>query len=139
MKTFTLIATAALFCLGSFTLSAQQVNEKIQVNSNGSWYHATILKVNPNDGTYFITYDGWSDSWDEWVPLDRMKGYGAQAAPESKSSLTKFKVGDKVEAEYGFIMEPATVIEVGENKYHVQYDNTLFKTKWLSESLLRKL
>lgn len=138
MKTSTLFVIAVL-CLFTFNLSAQQVNEKVQVSHNGSWYDATILKVNAAEGTYFITYDGWSDSWDEWVTVDRIKGFEAKPAETPQSALTKYKVGDKVEAEYGFVMEPATVIEVGENKYHIKYDNTLFKDKWLSESQLRKL
>jgi len=125
-----------LMRLVSVQASAQKVNDKVQVNYNGSWHDATILKVNDAAGEYYITYDGWSDSWDEWVTLDRLKGF--DAAPE-KSALTKFKVGDKVEVEYGMIPEPASIIEVGENKYHIQYDNKLFGDKWVTESQIKKL
>ena len=43
----------------------------IQVKSSSTWYKATILEV--NGSKYKIHYDGWSDSWDEWVTTDRMK------------------------------------------------------------------
>ena len=51
----------------------------------------------------------------------------------------KFKVGDKVEVEYGMVPEPATIIEVGENKYQIQYENTLFGKKWVVEKQIKKL
>lgn len=132
-NTITLITLLVLF---SLQVAAQKVNEKVQVDYNGSWHDATILKVNAAEGQYYITYDGWSDSWDEWVTKDRLKGY--EVAPE-KSPLTKFKVGDKVEVEYGMIPAPATVVDVGENKYHIKFDNKLYGDKWVTEREITKL
>ncbi|MBX3162847.1 MAG: hypothetical protein KF900_00040 [Bacteroidetes bacterium] len=114
--------------------NAQQVNEKVQVEHNGSWYDAKILEVK-ND-RYYIKYEGWSDSWNEWVTQERLRNFKPEA-PES--ALTKFKVGDRVEVEYGMIPEPATVIEVGENKYHIKYDKKAFGDKWVSERQIKKL
>ncbi len=45
--------------------------DKIQVLWNGSWYKAAIIDV--NGSKYKIHYDGYADSWDEWVTADRMK------------------------------------------------------------------
>lgn len=131
----TLIALLALF---SLQVTAQKVNEKVQVEYNGSWHDATILKVDNSEGQYYITYDGWSDSWDEWVSKDRLKGY-AEKAEETKTPLTKFKVGDKVEVEYGMVPAPATVVDVGENKYHIKFDNKLYGDKWVTEHEITKL
>lgn len=128
-----------LLCLLTFTVSAvqaQKVNEKIQIEYNGSWYDGKILKVNDAEKKYFITYDGWSDSWNEWVGPERIRGY---AQPEPPAAPKKFKVGDRVEVEYGMIPEPATVIEVGENKYHIQFDKKMFGSKWVSEKQIKKL
>lgn len=119
---------------------AQKVNEAVEIESTGGWYPGKILKVDGDK--YFVTYDGWDESWNEWVGKDRLRGFKAAAAPATeapKAPLTKFKVGDKVEAEYGMIWEPATVIEVGENKYHIQFDKKAFGTKWLGEKFIRKL
>lgn len=122
------------FTLSLFTIvaKAQNVNDKVQVETNGSWYDAHILKVNSEKGTYYIKYDDWSDSWNEWVPIERLRGF-------EKSALTKFKVGDKVEVEYGMIPTPATVVEVGENKYHIVFDKKAFGDKWVSEGQIKKL
>ncbi len=128
--------TAVLFSLFCLPLFAQKINEKVQIESKGAWYDGKILKVNAEEGTYFITYDGWDESWNEWVTSDRIRGYGKEAA---KSPLTKFKVGDKVEVEYGMIPTPATVVSVGENKYEIEYENKSFGKKWVTEGQIKKL
>ncbi len=121
------------FIIGSFTISlAQKVNDKVQINSNGSWYPGKILKVNLEVKTYFVTYDGWGDSRNEWVTADRLKDSQKEV---TSSPLTKFKV----EVEYGMIPEPATIIEVGENKYHIQFDKKAFGDKWVAEGAIKKL
>ncbi len=130
-----ILAITILFA-SAITVTAQKTNEKVQAEHNGTWYPATILKVNADEGTWYIKYDGWDDSWNEWVTKDRLKDFATEA---TKAPLTKFKVGDKVEVEYGMIPEPATVIEVGENKYHIKYDKTSFGDKWVTEKQLKKL
>ena len=47
--------------------------------------------------------------------------------------------GDKVEVEYGMVPEPAEVVEVGENKYKIQYEKKAFGTKWVTEKQMKKL
>lgn len=118
-------------------MQAQKVNETVEIESAGAWYPGKILKAEGDK--YFITYEGWSDSFDEWVTVDRLRNFKTAATPAPSSPLTKFNVGDKVEVEYGMVPEPATVIEVGENKYHIKYDNTLFKDKWVTEKEITKL
>ena len=133
----TSLTILALCMLGITTMQAQQVNEVVEIESAGAWYPGKILKTEGDK--FFITYEGWSDSFDEWVTVDRLRGFKTAAAPAPSSPLTKFKVGDKVEVEYGMVPEPATVIEVGENKYHIKYDNTIFKDKWVTEKEIKKL
>ncbi len=130
------ILILAIFVFTAIIANAQKANEKVQVEHNGTWYPATILKINTDDGTYYIKYDGWDDSWNEWVTKDRLKDFSTDAP---KAPLTKFKVGDKVEVEYGMVPEPATVIEVGENKYHIKYDKSVFGDKWVTEKQIKKL
>jgi hypothetical protein len=132
-KALLLTALLGLFLVPSF---AQKVNDKIQISSNGQWYDGKILKVNAEEGKYFISYDNWDESWNEWVTVDRIRGYGKESA---KAPLTKFKVGDKVEVEYGMVPEPATIVSVGENKYEIEYENKLFGKKWVTEGQIKKL
>ncbi|HMQ77305.1 MAG TPA: agenet domain-containing protein [Flavobacteriales bacterium] len=123
-----------LFLLSGLGATAQRAGDKVQIESAGAWYPGKVLEV--KDGQYFVSYDGWSETFNEWVGPDRIKG-GATEAPSG--GLTKFKVGDKVEVEYGMVPEPATVIEVGENKYHIKFDNGLFGDKWVTEKEIKKL
>ncbi len=127
------IITLLAFVFATNILLAQKVNEKVQIEHNGTWYPGKILKVNESEGIYFITYDGWDENWNEWVTRDRLKGF-REAQP-----LTKFKVGDMVEVEYGMVPEPARVIEVGENKYKIEYEKKVFGTKWVTEKQMKKL
>jgi hypothetical protein len=48
-------------------------------------------------------------------------------------------MGDRVEVEYGMVSVAATIIEVGENKYHFKYDKKAFKWKWVTEDQIKKL
>ena len=130
-----MIFTAIAVTIAAFA-NAQQVGEKIQIESAGSWYPGKVLDYNTETSQYFVAYDGWGDGFNEWVTKERIKG-GATSAP--KAPLTKFQVGDHVEVEYGMVPEPATILEVGENKYHIKYDNTLFGDKWVAEKQIKKL
>jgi hypothetical protein len=135
MKKSTLIVSVLLlFSIASY---AQKVGDKVQIQHNGTWYDGKILKVNAEEEEYYVSYDGWSESWNEWVGSDRLKGFSAPEAP--KAALRKYKVGDRVEVEYGMIPEPATVMEVGENKYRIKYDKKVFGEKWVTEAQIKKL
>jgi len=45
--------------------------QAVQVLSAGTWYRARILRV--EQGRYRVHYEGWADSWDEWVTADRIR------------------------------------------------------------------
>jgi hypothetical protein len=134
-----LLLLSVIILLLAIPSHAQKVKDAVEIQHNGTWYHGKILKTDGDK--YFITYEGWSDSWDEWVTIDRLRGFKTAAvkAEAPKAPLTKFKVGDRVEVEYGMVPEPATVIEVGENKYHIKYDKAVFKSKWVTEREIKKL
>jgi len=125
-----LIFLAFFVFLYTSSLKAQKINEKVEIESSGVWYPGKILKINEDDGLYFVSYDGWGEISNEWVTLDRLK---------YKKATGKYKVGDRVEVEYGMIPEPATILEVGENKYHIEYDKKYFGKKWVTEGQIKKL
>lgn len=52
-------------------LSGYQVGDAVEVEWKGKWYPARVLKV--SKGTYFIHYDGYESSWDEWVGPKRIR------------------------------------------------------------------
>lgn len=48
-----------------------RAGQAVQVQWQGSWYPARILQV--GQGRYRVHYEGWADSWDEWVTADRIR------------------------------------------------------------------
>lgn len=45
--------------------------KRVEVLSRGKWYPARILES--RNGEYYISYEGYSSSWNEWVKPDRMR------------------------------------------------------------------
>jgi hypothetical protein len=125
-----LIFLSLILFLFTNSLLAQKVNQKVEIESSGVWYPGKILQINQDEGLYFVSYDGWGEISNEWVALDRLK---------YQKATGKFTVGDRVEVEYGMVPEAATIIEVGENKYHIEYDKRTFGKKWVTEGQIKML
>lgn len=52
------------------------VGAKVEVESDGSWYEATVIEARL--GLHKVHYEGWDASWDEWVPSNRIREPGAK-------------------------------------------------------------
>ncbi len=48
--------------------------KRVRIASEGQWYNGRILSV--RNGLHFVTYDGWSAEWNEWVTADRLELIG---------------------------------------------------------------
>jgi hypothetical protein len=138
MKKFNLLfAFFLLFCFSSFS---QKVGDKVDVLWNGAYYKATVKQV--NDTKWFIHYDGYESSWDEWVGKDRIKvtntsggntggktdaktsnsNSGGKTDAGSGGSTPTWKVGDKIKVEWNSTWYPSTILQVGDGKYKIHYD-----------------
>jgi hypothetical protein len=49
------------------------VGDKVMVEWKGSWWPAKVIKTRDGNSPYRIHYDGYSNSWDEWVSDARIK------------------------------------------------------------------
>lgn len=56
-----------------------EAGSKVDIEWHGSWYPGEILKV--ENGRYYIHYDNHTDTWNEWVGADRLRGRTAPAYP----------------------------------------------------------
>lgn len=45
----------------------------VMVKWKGSWWPAHVMQVGPQGNRWFIHYDGYSSSWDEWVGPGRIR------------------------------------------------------------------
>ena len=50
--------------------------ERVKVLWMGDWYEARILKY--SNGQYLVHYEGFSDTQNQWVTLDRIKKWGSK-------------------------------------------------------------
>ncbi|MFC5599202.1 Tudor-knot domain-containing protein [Deinococcus cellulosilyticus] len=58
----------------AWAASVYQVGQKVQVEWHGQWFDATIvaLGTGTHQGKYKIHYEGYDQSWDEYVLPDRI-------------------------------------------------------------------
>lgn len=72
-----------------------KVSDAVEVEWNGTWYAAKILKQ--KDNKYYISYNGYDSSWNEWVGNERIRSAHAPkgTAPEiGTGNSIQWKIGD---------------------------------------------
>jgi hypothetical protein len=98
------------------------VGDKADVLWKGTWYPATVTKVNDDQSRCFIRYTGYGSEWDEWVGQDRIR------IKEAGASTAAFGVGDAVEVKWKGSWYPASVLETKNGKYKIHYDG--YSNSW---------
>lgn len=83
------------------------IGRRVKVLWGGSWYDATIL--DSRNSEYYIHYEGWSNSHNEWVTTDRVQ-------------FSSYYIGQWVEVEQRGIWYAAHIIQVNNNQYYIKYD-----------------
>ncbi len=96
-----------------------KVGEVLEVKDTaGVWYKSTVLKI---DGEKrFIHYEGWSDTWNEWVMPDRVRPIAIAPIP---AVLGAPVVGELIDAkDKGGGWYKATVLKIDGDKRFIHYD-----------------
>lgn len=141
-----------LFLAVALVAQNYKAGDRAEVYSYGKWYPASVIEA--GEGRWKIHYDGYGDTFDEWVGPDRIRPPGrldaeaaaeraaktAAAAEAAKASGAAWKVGDRVEAKSYGSWYPASVIEVRENEWKVRYDGYGSSSdEWLTADKVRAL
>ena len=134
MRTTLLLLLVVLFTASA---QAQNINDAVEIDYKGVWYPGKILTVEGEK--YFITYTDWDEVWNEWVGKERLRAITPAAPPPPPPPAPhKYKVGDRVEIQFGFGTANATVMSIGEGKYELKVDD--MDTIWYTEDfIIRKL
>ena len=90
------LAVAALFFLSPIAL-AFNAGDPVEIEYGGTWYAGKVKEA--KDGQFFISYDNYDSSWDEWVDSARLR------APEATTTE------ETVSAEESAVTEEATAAE----------------------------
>jgi CHAT domain-containing protein/Tfp pilus assembly protein PilF len=94
LKLMRLILFVGVSC-SALTLAAMQVraqekvwklNDHVEVEWKGDWYQAQIIQVQGN--RYKVHYDGYENSWDEWVDNNRIRAARNNPTPSTPQSNT---------------------------------------------------
>lgn len=116
------------FCFYSF---GQKVGDKVSVKKNGKYYKATIKQV--KGSKYYVDYDNYKSSWNEWVGKDRLKltksgdnktDGKTDVNPKNNTSKnnTAWKVGDKIMVKKNETWLPASILQISGGVYKIHYD-----------------
>lgn len=134
MRTLLLLVVALLLTAAA---SAQNVNDAVEIDFKGTWYPGKVLKAEGEK--YFVSYDDWDAVWNEWVGKERLRNITPPTPPPAPPAPeAKYKVGDRVEIQFGFNTAKATVMSIGEGKYELKVDD--MDTIWYTEDfIIRKL
>lgn len=102
-----------------------KVGDKAKVLWKGSWYAATVTKA--KDNKCYIHYDGYRNSWDEWVGADRIKIVEATKTKRiSKSS--SYEVGEAVMVKWKSKWWPAHILKAKADRWYIHYDG--YRSSW---------
>lgn len=49
------------------------IGDPVEVKWKGTWYPAHVIAINKKKTSWKIHYDGYNNSWDEWVSANRIR------------------------------------------------------------------
>lgn len=100
---FVVLAAVLMLSLGDSIALAYQAGDNVDIEWSGAWYPGRVKEI--KDGKYFITYEGYDSSWDEWVGTERLRlPGGGQLSPVAEAT------GETIQAP-GKTLETAAVAE----------------------------
>ena len=115
-----------IFTLGFFLVAISatspvhadcQPGDKADVKWKGRWYPATVITGKGND--CYIHYDGYDNSWDEWVGPARIRL--TNAAPLVVGG-SPYSIGEAVSVKWKGSWWPAHVLKAEPNRWYIHYD-----------------
>ncbi|MBX7149533.1 hypothetical protein K1X76_10685 [bacterium] len=116
-----IIAVLSIFLFVHKANATCLVGDKVKVEWKGGWYPATVIKA---DGERcFIHYNGYGDSWDEWVGADRMR---YEVVTPAANKL--WKEGDKLNVSWKGRWYPAYVLKVDGKRLFIHYEG--YESSW---------
>lgn len=99
---------------------SHKAGDNVKVEWEGNWYGAKI--VDSDNNFYFIKYDGYDDSWNEWVAYDRIRTGKEKAA----------------QVEWQGAWFPALVHEDKDGKYFISYSGYAYTwDEWVGENRIK--
>lgn len=112
--------------------------QAVDILYGSTWYPGRVLRVQGK--RYEVSYDGWSQNWNEWVDESRLRPLTLPAtdAASSKTATAQYAVGDAVQIEWRGSWFPGRVLEVTKGRYKISYDGYESSSdEWVDPGRLR--
>ena len=109
------VLAAAMVLFSGVDARAFNVGDKVEIDYGGSWYPGQVKEI--KDGQFFVGYDGYDTSWDEWVESARLRvpetvAEEEAAAPEEEAVVAEDVAVDETEADAPAKAEEAGLPEI---------------------------
>ena len=110
------VLATAMVLFSGVDARAFNVGDKVEIDYGGSWYPGQVKEI--KDGQFFVGYDGYDTSWDEWVESARLRVPETAAenevvAEEETAAPEAEVVEDAVAADETEVAAPAEAEEAG--------------------------
>jgi hypothetical protein len=151
VRSLTLITLAVLLAQAGIAGAAPvyELNERIEVNTLGSWDKAAIIEVGKaggeHEGEYKVHYDGYAASYDRWLRPVYFRKVAPGASAPAKPAVA-YELNERIEVNTLGSWDKAAIIEVGksggehEGEYKVHYDGYAPSyDRWLRPVYFRKM
>jgi hypothetical protein len=127
-----------------------ELNERIEVNTLGSWDKAVIIETGKaggdHEGEFKVHYDGYAASYDRWLRAIYFRKVAPGAAAPAKPAGPAYALNERIEVNTLGSWDKAAIIEVGtaggehEGEFKVHYDGyPASYDRWLRAVYFRKV
>ena len=90
-----------------------QIGQRVKALWGNSWWDAVIVDVSNNQ--YYIHYEGYGNSYDSWVTIDKI-----QYTPMNAS--TGGQIGQRIRALWGSKWYDAVILDSRNNQFYIHYE-----------------
>ena len=120
------VLAAAMVLFSGVDARAFDVGDKVEIDYGGSWYPGQVKEI--KDGQFFVGYDGYDTSWDEWVESARLRVPETVAEEEAAAPEEEAVVADEVVADESEAAAPAEAEEAGLPEITIRKGGSIWAT-----------
>lgn len=119
------VLAAAMVLFSGVGALAFDAGDKVEIDYGGSWYPGQVKEV--KDGQFYVGYEGYDSSWDEWVESARLR-VPETAAEEEPAAPEADVVEDAVAADETEVAAPAEAEEAGLPEITIRKGGSIWAT-----------
>ena len=120
------VLATAMVLFSGVDARAFDVGDKVEIDYGGSWYPGQVKEI--KDGQFFVGYDGYDTSWDEWVESARLRAPETVAEEEAAAPEEEAVVADEAVSDESEAAAPAEAEEAGLPEITIRKGGSIWAT-----------